>query len=96
MQDVHKVPGHIACDASTQCELVVPLELHPSATSTEPHPKSVVLGVLDLDCQRADSWSSEDEGGLRMIVDWLMREDGVVDWKGALMYVLQNRPPSLI
>jgi L-methionine (R)-S-oxide reductase len=84
VQDVHKVPGHIACDASTQCELVVPLVLHASSTPADHQHNSIVLGVLDLDCQRADSWSSEDEEGLRMIVDWLMREDGVVDWTGAV------------
>lgn len=83
VQDVHQVPGHIACDASTECEIVVPLKYSLLDASAPSGKRSIPLGVLDIDCQKAASWSSEDEEGLRKIVDWLMQEDGVVDWKGA-------------
>lgn len=88
MQDVHEVPGHIACDASTECEIVVPLiyrlpaELPGIETSKET--STVALGVLDIDCQRSQSWSQEDVEGLGRIVHWLMQPDGVVDWHSAI------------
>lgn len=38
VEDVHAFPGHIACDAGSQSEIVVPLLQH-----------GVLFGVLDLD-----------------------------------------------
>jgi putative methionine-R-sulfoxide reductase with GAF domain len=78
------VPGHIACDPSTESEIVVPLEILLPGTSGTDASASVVVGVLDIDCQRADSWSNEDEDGLRRIVAWLVQEDGVVGWHNAI------------
>lgn len=88
MQDVHQVPGHIACDASTECEIVVPLIYEPSGLSqsdSESQKITIALGVLDVDCQSANSWSDEDEEGLGKIVCWLMSPDGVVDWASVLL-----------
>lgn len=81
MQNVHREPGHIACDASTEAEIVFPLILGVDKTheGTPSSPVSV-LGVLDIDCQRKDSWDLADEHGLQRIVGWLMQEDGVIDW----------------
>ena len=38
IEDVHEFPGHIACDAATQSEIVIPLILD-----------DTVIGVLDID-----------------------------------------------
>ncbi|KAK9893995.1 hypothetical protein P389DRAFT_102008 [Cystobasidium minutum MCA 4210] len=85
VQDVHQVPGHIACDASTECEIVVPLIYKASEYSQEgssdEEQRSIAIGVLDIDCQSANSWSREDEEGLEKIVSWLMTPEGVVDWQ---------------
>lgn len=47
--DVHRFPGHIACDAASRSEVVVPL-VSPSG----------VVGVLDVDSPSLDRFSSED------------------------------------
>ena len=51
--DVHAFPGHIACDAASQSEIVVPLI---SAGR--------LLGVLDLDSPVQNRFSAEDGRGL--------------------------------
>lgn len=51
--DVHAFPGHIACDAASRSEIVVPLV----AAGT-------VVGVLDLDSPVADRFDADDEAGL--------------------------------
>ncbi len=56
--DVHEFPGHIACDAASRSEIVVPL-LH----------RGRVLGVLDLDSPRAARFDQEDGAGLRALAD---------------------------
>jgi L-methionine (R)-S-oxide reductase len=88
VQDVHQVPGHIACDASTDSEIVVPLTLRIPAGSLLQHAfpdqPDICLGVLDIDCQSANVWSEEDEYGLQSVIDWLMDPAGVVDWTSAL------------
>jgi L-methionine (R)-S-oxide reductase len=50
--DVHACPGHIACDAASRSELVVPLVRD-----------DVVLGVLDLDSPVAGRFDAEDAAG---------------------------------
>ena len=50
--DVHAFPGHIACDAASRSELVVPL-MHGEAA----------LGVLDLDSPRAGRFDEADRAG---------------------------------
>ena len=77
VQDVHAVPGHIACDGTTESEVVVPLVLTVGK-------RAIPIGVLDIDCQAVDAWSEEDQRGLEAIVNWLVREDGVIDWSGLL------------
>lgn len=51
--DVHRFPGHIACDSASASEIVVPLR----------HGGRVV-GVLDIDSPDIDRFSMEDEEGL--------------------------------
>ena len=50
--DVHTFPGHIACDAASRSELVVPI-----LAGDE------LLGVLDLDSPREARFDSEDLAG---------------------------------
>ena len=50
--DVHAFPGHIACDAASRSELVVPLVRD-----------GAVLGVLDLDSPEPGRFDSDDAAG---------------------------------
>jgi len=54
--DVHAFPGHIACDAASRSELVVPL-LH----GTD------LIGVFDLDSPTTDRFDEDDQRGLEAI-----------------------------
>lgn len=54
--DVHAFPGHIACDAASRSELVVPL-LRAGA----------LVGVFDLDSPLPDRFDPEDQHGLEAI-----------------------------
>ncbi|HZF44673.1 MAG TPA: GAF domain-containing protein [Sphingomonadaceae bacterium] len=51
--DVRAFPGHIACDAASRSELVVPLVAADGS----------LLGVLDLDSPSPDRFDAEDEAG---------------------------------
>lgn len=51
--DVHKFPGHIACDAASQSEIVVPLLKN-----------GELLGVLDLDSPTLNRFDVADQTGL--------------------------------
>lgn len=48
--DVHEFPGHIACDAASESEIVVPLIKDGKA-----------IGVLDIDAPIKDRFSEEDK-----------------------------------
>lgn len=54
--DVHAFPGHIACDADTRSEVVVPL-VHNGA----------VLGVFDLDSPKPGRFDDIDRQGLESL-----------------------------
>jgi len=56
IEDVHAFPGHIACDAASQSELVVPL-VHEGA----------LVGVFDLDSPVRARFDVEDQEGLETI-----------------------------
>ena len=56
--DVDAFPGHIACDAASRSELVVPL-VHDGA----------LLGVFDLDSPLVNRFDEEDQQGLETIAD---------------------------
>ena len=55
--DVHRFPGHIACDSASNSEIVLPI-----------HRNGQVVGVLDIDSPLLDRFSPEDEAGLRKAV----------------------------
>lgn len=55
--DVHKFPGHIACDSRSNSEIVVPLF----------NPDDQVWGVLDVDSRKLDAFSEVDRDWLERI-----------------------------
>jgi L-methionine (R)-S-oxide reductase len=59
--DVHAFPGHIACDAASRSELVVPL-FHAGR----------VVGVFDLDSPRPGRFSAADQAGIERATRTLM------------------------
>jgi L-methionine (R)-S-oxide reductase len=54
--DVHAFPGHIACDAASRSELVVPLMQD-----------DTVFGVLDLDSPLPGRFTAEDQAGFEAL-----------------------------
>lgn len=54
--DVHAFPGHIACDAETRSEVVVPL-VH----------NGELVGVFDLDSPQPDRFDDIDRAGLESV-----------------------------
>jgi GAF domain-containing protein len=56
VEDVHAFPGHIACDAASRSELVVPLLRD-----------GKVLGVLDLDSPLPNRFDAEDQAGIESL-----------------------------
>lgn len=54
--DVHAFPGHIACDAASRSELVVPLVRGDQ-----------LVGVFDLDSPLPDRFDEQDQQGLEAI-----------------------------
>ena len=55
--DVHKFPGHIACDCASNSEIVVPI-----------HVKGKIWGVLDIDSPFLERFAAEDQAGLERFV----------------------------
>jgi L-methionine (R)-S-oxide reductase len=60
--DVHAFPGHIACDAASRSEIVIPLIQ-----------SGRLLGVLDIDSPLPDRFDREDAQGLEALVGILAR-----------------------
>jgi L-methionine (R)-S-oxide reductase len=56
VDDVHAFPDHIACDAASRSELVVPLVRD-----------GELLGVFDLDSPRPSRFDADDQAGLEAI-----------------------------
>jgi GAF domain-containing protein len=56
VEDVDAFPGHIACDAASRSELVVPLIRD-----------GAVLGVLDLDSPSPGRFMPEDQAGFEAL-----------------------------
>ncbi len=56
--DVHQFAGHIACDADSRSEIVVPL-----ITNGD------LIGVLDIDSPIADRFSAIDQQGVESLCD---------------------------
>jgi len=60
--DVHQFSGHIACDATTNSEIVLPLIV-----------QGKVVAVLDIDSTVFDRFDQNDQEGLSAIVDLLAK-----------------------
>ncbi|MCI1010311.1 GAF domain-containing protein [Pseudomonas oryzihabitans] len=58
VEDVHAFPGHIACDAASRSELVVPLVQG-----------GRLIGVLDLDSPDPARFSAADQAGIEALVE---------------------------
>jgi L-methionine (R)-S-oxide reductase len=56
VEDVHAFPGHIACDAASRSELVVPLR-HADR----------ILGVIDLDSPIVSRFDADDQAGIEAL-----------------------------
>lgn len=56
--DVHAFPGHIACDANSRSELVVPLTV-----------AGTVVGVLDLDSPHPGRFDADDQAGFERLAE---------------------------
>jgi len=56
VRDVHQFPGHIACDAASQSEIVVPLVQG-----------DVLLGVLDIDSPLLARFDEADRRGIERL-----------------------------
>ena len=59
--DVHAFPGHIACDAASRSEVVVPLLRG-----------GELIGVFDLDSPEPDRFDADDQHGLEAIAQAFM------------------------
>jgi L-methionine (R)-S-oxide reductase len=56
--DVHKFPGHIACDSRSNSEIVVPLK----------DKTGKIIGVLDVDSKDFSAFDETDKEGLEKIL----------------------------
>jgi len=57
--DVHKFPGHIACDSRSNSEIVVPFK----------NSNGEIIGVLDIDSKEKSSFSAVDAKWLEKILE---------------------------
>ena len=56
--DVHQFAGHIACDATSNAEIVIPITI-----------LGDIIAVLDIDSQNINRFDSDDQRGLESIVE---------------------------
>ncbi|PTI20472.1 Free methionine-(R)-sulfoxide reductase [Staphylococcus warneri] len=57
IKDVHQFPGHIACDANSNSEIVIPI-----------HKANEIIGVLDIDAPIKNRFNNEDRKELEKVV----------------------------
>ncbi|MDD1780653.1 GAF domain-containing protein [Enterovibrio sp. ZSDZ35] len=62
VEDVHQFEGHIACDAASNSEIVLPLIV-----------KGKIVGVLDIDSPNLARFDQDDETGLTLLVNELQK-----------------------
>lgn len=63
VSDVHQFPGHIACDANSKSEIVIPI-----------HANDKIIGVLDIDAPIKDRFTWDDQEGLEQVVQILEKQ----------------------
>lgn len=59
--DVEKFPGHIACDARSKSEIVIPVR----------DPEGKVIAILDADSEKLNTYDQIDEINLRRISEMI-------------------------
>ena len=64
--DVHAFPGHIACDAASRSELVVPLIVG-----------GTLIGVFDIDSPSPDRFTQADQAGVEKLCETFCSLDGL-------------------
>lgn len=60
VEDVHEFEGHIACDAASNSEIVVPIIVN-----------DMLVGVLDIDSPVTQRFDADDQRGVEAIVNHL-------------------------
>ncbi|MEB8264513.1 GAF domain-containing protein [Mammaliicoccus sciuri] len=60
IEDVNQFPGHIACDANSQSEIVIPIYYNKE-----------IIGVLDIDAPVKSRFNQTDLEGLELLVKTL-------------------------
>ena len=68
VKDVHEFAGHIACDAASRSEMVIPI-----------WSEGCIVGVLDIDSPKCCRFTQEDETGLSRIAELIGEK---VDFRG--------------
>ena len=66
VRNVHEFPGHIACDAASNAEIVVPI-----------HQNGEVIAVLDIDSPLLERFDETDKEGLEAFVKKL---EELIEW----------------
>lgn len=61
--DVEKYPGHIACDARSRSEIVVPVI----------GKQGELIAVFDVDSERLAAFDADDARGLEQLVSWFVQ-----------------------
>ncbi len=56
--DVHAFDGHIACDATSNAEIVIPIRINEK-----------VIAILDIDSTELDRFDEDDQQGLEAIIN---------------------------
>ncbi len=69
--DVHRFPGHIACDGASRSEIVLPLVVG-----------DALVGVMDIDSPILNRFDSRDQAGLSALCHILTEK---VNWEGGLV-----------
>lgn len=57
VKDVHEFPGHIACDAASNSEIVLPLRHN-----------GEIIAVLDIDSPELARFDADDQAGLEQLI----------------------------
>jgi GAF domain-containing protein len=60
IENVHEFPGHIACDADSKSEIVIPMIND-----------DIIIGVLDIDSPIFARFDEDDKNGLQQLLEIL-------------------------
>jgi GAF domain-containing protein len=61
IENVHEFPGHIACDADSKSEIVIPMIKD-----------DTIIGVLDIDSPIYARFNDDDKNGLQQLIEILL------------------------